>query len=76
MSMNNDQLEFLEFALPVIKDSLDSLSSWEQGFMSDQIARFEKYGADTHFSPKQWEVIERVWNKLDYTLPVGVKTRG
>lgn len=75
MALNNEQVEFLEFAFPIIEEQMEALSDWEQGFMEDQIKRYAKYQADTSFSAKQWSVIERVWAKLDIEAPVGISRR-
>jgi hypothetical protein len=75
MPLNENQLQFVEFAFPVIKENRHQLSTWEQGFMDDQFERFTEYGPDTSFSEKQWAVIERVWNKLDFVVPPGVTSR-
>lgn len=40
------------------------LSQWERGFFDDQMKRVEEYGANTHFSPKQWAVVKRMHEKI------------
>lgn len=40
------------------------LTSWEHGFIQDQIKRFEEYGTRTRFSQKQMDVIDRIYGKL------------
>lgn len=36
-----------------------ALDSWQRGFVSDQLKRFEKFGDDTHISEKQAAALEK-----------------
>lgn len=36
-----------------------ALDSWQRGFVQDQLARFEKFGDDTHISAKQAAALEK-----------------
>lgn len=54
-------LERLERDAPAHEDEL---TEWQQGFLADLLARFHRYGDRTHISPKQWEVIARISEKV------------
>lgn len=41
-------------------------SDWEKGFLKDQEERLEKYKTDTRYSPKQWAILDRVAEKLNF----------
>lgn len=36
-----------------------ALDTWQRGFLKDQLARFEKFGDDTHVSEKQAAALEK-----------------
>lgn len=40
------------------------LSKWEQDFAADLAQRFEDYGLRFNVSPKQWEILSRIRDKL------------
>jgi hypothetical protein len=40
------------------------LTDWECNFISDMADKFEKWGADTFVSPKQEEIIRRIYEKV------------
>lgn len=40
------------------------LSKWEKDFAADLGERFETYGLRTNISPKQWEILSRIRDKL------------
>ena len=61
--MNIEQKEYLESVVEAFKDDPGHASEWEQGFMADMAERFDKYGADTYVSAKQWKIITRVAEK-------------
>ena len=73
MTINEDQEETLTF----IKEHFDRgnvgvLSDWERSFMRDQLSRWDEYGIETRFSPKQWNIIE----KVEMALTTGNPSRG
>lgn len=75
MALTAEQVEFFEHAVPVFEAEMEQLTEWERKFIADQIRRFREYGYDTHMSPKQWDIVERVWNKLDYVVPADLRSR-
>ena len=42
----------------------DDLTEWEQRFMEDLLERFRRWGQRTMISPKQWEIITRISEKI------------
>lgn len=42
----------------------DDLTPWEQKFIEDILEKFKRYGAKTMISPKQWEIITRISEKI------------
>jgi len=40
------------------------LTDWEKKFMEDILERFRQWGIKTKISPKQWEVITRISEKI------------
>lgn len=40
------------------------LTKWEQDFSADLAQRFEDYGLRFNVSPKQWEYLSRIRDKL------------
>jgi len=42
----------------------DDLTSWEQTFIEELIERFHQYGVVMMISPKQWEIIGRISEKI------------
>jgi len=74
MSLEEGEVETLEF----IKEAMDIeskraiLTEWEVNFIKDQLDRYGKYGTETHFSVKQWAIIE----KVEETFQTGQSVRG
>lgn len=62
--MTPEEIEYMELIIASYKDDNSMLSAWEQGFIKDVAARFEKYGNDTHMSARQWEFIDKAAEKL------------
>jgi hypothetical protein len=46
-----------------------ALNDWETNFLQDQEARYEKYGANTSFSEKQWAAILKIEEVLTNGRP-------
>ncbi len=42
----------------------DELTGFEQKFAEDLLERFRRWGVNTRISPKQWEVITRISEKV------------
>jgi hypothetical protein len=42
---------------------MSALSTWEKGFVQDQIKRFDEHGAKVFMSPKQWAVLDKIYKE-------------
>jgi len=42
----------------------DDLTPWEQKFTEDLLEKFKRYGNRTMISPKQWEILTRISEKI------------
>ena len=63
--MTNDKLDFLQRVAAEAKDYPGKLNAWEKGFVADFGERLEKYGLDTHCSPRQWSAIRKIADKVE-----------
>lgn len=45
-------------------DEEDPLSEWEQGFIISTEERYNLYKDETRISPKQWAVLNRIYDKV------------
>ena len=57
----NDWLERIERDVDKV---WDDLTAWEQRFLEDILERFRQYGIRTYISPKQWQIIARISEKI------------
>lgn len=66
--MNTDTYDWLT---RLVEESIEHplTSDWEKGFMTDQQTRLNDYGTSTLFSAKQWAVVTRIANKIDFESP-------
>lgn len=42
----------------------DELTDWEKKFLEDILERFRQWGKKTKITPKQWEIITRISEKI------------
>lgn len=63
--MTEDECMYLERILAKAAANHNKLNSWEKSFVEDTNARYEKYGADTRMSPKQWQVLDNIDKNID-----------
>jgi hypothetical protein len=63
--MNTRESEYLDNVMTEFNESPTKVSDWERGFLTDLNARYEKYGADTYISAKQWAVVDKIAAKLE-----------
>jgi len=63
--VNPDELEFIQRVMAEAKDYPGKLNPWERTFAADFGQRVEKYGLDTHCSPKQWDALRKMADKLE-----------
>lgn len=64
MTLTIEQEEKLRTYMATIAERRKSLSDWESSFFSDQEKRYEQYGSRIHLSPKQWAVLDRMYEKV------------
>lgn len=62
--MTDDEFMKVQQTITAAKDNFEDLTEWEQGFMVSTEERVLQYGQDIRMSPKQWGVIDRVYDKL------------
>lgn len=69
MTLSPSKLDAME-ELDCLMIEADStvLNDWEEGFIKDQLTRYKEYGAETRFSEKQWDIVDRIIGKLNATL--------
>ena len=67
MPLTEEQEERLNFMFSELEANSKSLNSWEQGFLKDNIDRYQKYKAGISLSPKQWSVLNRMYEKVTET---------
>ena len=63
MNLTLEQEEKLQFTLDTIAEHRAVLNDWERGFFDDQVKRFEEHGAKMFLSPKQWAVLNKMYEK-------------
>lgn len=63
MSLTEAENEKLSFWLDEIESGKAHLNGWELGFYEDQVKRFAEFGANIRLSAKQWNVIQRCYEK-------------
>lgn len=67
MSLGEQEQDRLELILNSFTENTDhsALTKWEADFMADQVERFKQWGSRMRISEKQWEVLDRVYDKLN-----------
>ena len=69
MNLSLELDEKLQFMLSTIGESRKDLTDWERGFFDDQEKRYAEYGARISLSPKQWAVLNRMYDKVTENVP-------
>lgn len=66
--MTSDEMLKLELTIQGVKEAMDDPNSdvteWEQNFMIDQEARMQEWGDRMRMSPKQWDIVDRIYDKV------------
>lgn len=66
--MTDEEIYKLELIINGVKESMDDPNSdvteWEQNFVIDQEKRYKEWGDRMRLSPKQWEVLNRIYEKV------------
>ena len=63
MSLTSEEEDRLIHLLSSLEDNLKLLSEWERGFVQDHVKRYEQYKSGIRLSPKQWGVLQRVYDE-------------
>lgn len=63
MSLTLEQEEKVRFTLDTIAEHRAQLNDWERGFFDDQVKRFEEFGARMTLTPKQWAILDKMYQK-------------
>ncbi len=63
MSLTDEQEEKFRFVVHTLDDARKDLSEWERNFLDDQLKRYDQYGSKITLSPKQWAVLDKMYEK-------------
>lgn len=64
MPLTDDQEEHFLYLVNTITSYRSQLNSWERTFLDDQIKRHDEYGAAISLSPKQWNILNNMYEKV------------
>lgn len=64
MSLSKEQHEELETILQTLDAERAELNDNSRKFLDDQIARHEQYGDQIRLSPKQWDWLRSLYEKV------------
>lgn len=64
MSLTQEEEERLHNLLQTLEGCTKALSDWERNFLADQSNRYQQYGSKIFMSPKQWAVLQRMYEKV------------
>jgi len=67
MSLSLEQHQELTEFLTDMEVHAHRLNEWEINFINNMRSKFQKYGADSLMSEKQWEAVRRIQNKIYQT---------
>lgn len=70
MALSEKELEYFTNIKDEFEADAKPCNDWERGFFGDQLERFDEYGNDTRFSPKQWNIIYKIGDLYDIERPV------
>jgi hypothetical protein len=62
--MQLDEVAYMVKWCASIDEDWDKLSDWEKKFSEDMVERFGKWKERTMISKKQWEIINRIGEKV------------
>lgn len=62
--MTEKNFKMLKKIEAAVDEHWDDLTQWEKGFIEDILERFRLYGKNTHISARQWEFIEKIFDKI------------
>jgi len=66
MPLTDDQEEKVRFMLSELDsdEARKIMNSWERDFVFDQVKRYDQYGSQMNLSPKQWAILDKIYEKV------------
>lgn len=64
MTITDEQEETLRLTLSVLDNERARLTRWELTFLDDQIKAYDEHGSEIRLSPKQWSILNRMYDKV------------
>lgn len=64
MTITDEQEETLRLTLSVLDNERARLTRWELTFLDDQIKSYDEHGSEIRLSPKQWSILNRMYDKV------------
>lgn len=64
MPLTDEQEERLSDILNELSSYRGLLTDWEMSFLDDQVRRYDEHGSEIRLSPKQWAVLNRMYDKV------------
>lgn len=73
MALSDNEFEALKTMMEALEPEVGSgiLSEWQEGFIRDQISRFQQYERGMFLSDKQWEQIRKAYKAVTDLDPPG-----
>jgi hypothetical protein len=63
-ALSQDEHDWLVRLKTAVDQHWDELTAFEQKFAEDLLERFRQWGVNTRISPKQWEIIAGISEKV------------
>jgi hypothetical protein len=64
MSLSDEQETKLANILETCLEGRKQLNDWERGFLDDQAKRYDEYKSRMSLSPKQWAILDKMYEKV------------
>lgn len=64
LGLSTEECAWMERIENEVDKVWDDLTPWEQKFIEDILEKFRLYGDKTRISPKQWEILTRISEKI------------
>jgi hypothetical protein len=71
LTLSSEQEEYLSAIFDYLDDEAGKLTEWEDGFIRDQLVRYNTYKSEMRLSPKQWAIIYKIGDKFGLDRPDG-----
>lgn len=62
--MTEKEYSRIDWILAKAQVDLSGLTEWEVGFVDDMTDQLEKYGKNMRVSERQWDILERINDKV------------